>query len=58
MPLTDEILGNPNLMRVLCPVVDKGNERETFFFGQLKVIHEVTYPKSGDFLILFPGSGA
>lgn len=44
-------LGNPNLMHVLCPVVDKGNERETFFFSQLKVNHDVTYPKSGDFLI-------
>ena len=38
-------------MHVLCPVVDKGNERETFFFSQLKVNHDVTYPKSGDFLI-------
>ena len=44
-------LSNPNLMHVLCPVVDKGNERETFFFSQLKVSHDVTYPKSGDFLI-------
>lgn len=44
-------LGNPNLMHVLCPVVDKGNERESFFFSQLKINHEVVYPKSGDFLI-------
>lgn len=44
-------LGNTNLMHVLCPVVDKGNERETFFLSQLKVIHDVTYPKNGDFLI-------
>ena len=38
-------------MHVLCPVVDKGNERESFFFSQLKVNHDATYPKSGDFLI-------
>ena len=44
-------LGNTNLMHVLCPVVDKGNERETFFLNQLKVNHDVTFPKHGDFLI-------
>lgn len=44
-------LGNPNLMYVLCPQVDKGNERETFFFSQLRVLHDVRYPKQGDFLI-------
>lgn len=44
-------LGNPNLMHVLCPRVDKGNERETFFISQLRVQHDVRYPKQGDFLI-------
>lgn len=44
-------LGNPNLMHVLCPKVDKGNERETFFISQVRVGHELTYPKRGDFLI-------
>ena len=44
-------LGNPNLMNVLCPRVDKGNERETFFISQLRVLHDVSYPKQGDFLI-------
>ena len=44
-------LGNPNLMHVLCPKVDKGNERETFFISQLRVLHDVHYPKQGDFLI-------
>lgn len=44
-------LGNPNLMNVLCPRVDKGNERETFFISQLRVLHDVRYPKQGDFLI-------
>ena len=44
-------LGNPNLMHVLCPKVDKGNERETFFISQIRVLHDVRYPKQGDFLI-------
>ncbi len=44
-------LGNTNLMHVLCPVVDKGNERETFFLNQLRVNHDVRYPKQGDFII-------
>ena len=44
-------LSNPNLMHVLCPKVDKGNERETFFISQLRVLHDVRYPKQGDFLV-------
>ena len=44
-------LSNPNLLHVLCPKVDKGNERETFFISQLRVLHDVRYPKQGDFLI-------
>ena len=44
-------LSNPNLVHVLCPKVDKGNERETFFISQLRVLHDVRYPKQGDFLI-------
>ena len=44
-------LGNTNLMHVLCQVVDKGNERETFFLNQLRVNHDVRYPKQGDFII-------
>ena len=44
-------LGNPNLMHVLCPHVDKGNERETFFYSQLRVANEVKYPAQGDFLV-------
>ena len=44
-------LSNPNLMHVLCPKVDKGNERETFFISQLRVLHDVRYHKQGDFLI-------
>ena len=38
-------------MHVLCPFVDPGNERETFFFSQLKVNYDVTHPQKGDFLI-------
>lgn len=44
-------LGNTNLMHVLCPYVNKGNERETFFNSQLAVLHDVKYPLKGDFLI-------
>ena len=44
-------LGNTNLMHVLCPTVNKGNERETFFNSQLKVAHDVKIPPKGDFLI-------
>lgn len=44
-------LGNTNLMHVLCPRVDKGNERETFFISALRILHDVRYPKQGDFLI-------
>lgn len=44
-------LGNPNLMHVLCPRIDKGNERETFFYSQLRVANEVKYPMHGDFLV-------
>ncbi|MBR5684652.1 MAG: AAA family ATPase [Muribaculaceae bacterium] len=44
-------MGNTNLMHVLCPTVDKGNERETFFLSQLQVDHDVKTPQKGDFLI-------
>lgn len=44
-------LNNANLMHVLCPQVDKGNERETFFYSQMRVANEVKFPKQGDFLI-------
>ncbi|MCR5822389.1 MAG: AAA family ATPase [Bacteroidales bacterium] len=44
-------LGNPNLMHVLCPRVDKGNERETFIHSQLSVGNEIKNPKQGDFLV-------
>lgn len=44
-------LNNTNLMHVLCPQVDKGNERETFFYSHLRVANEVKFLKQGDFLI-------
>ena len=44
-------LGNSCLMHALCTRVDKGNERETFFFSQLNVRHELKCPKRGDFLV-------
>ena len=44
-------LNNPNLMHVLCPMVDSGNERETYFLSQLRVGYNVSFTKRGDFLI-------
>ena len=45
------LLNNTNLMHALCPAVEKGNERETFFFSQMVVAHDVKMPQKGDFLI-------
>ena len=44
-------LNNPNLMHTLCPTVEIGNERETFFNSQMSVAHEVKFPQKGDFLV-------
>lgn len=47
-------LNNPNLIYVLNvddASVNIGNVRETFFFNQLNVRHDVNLPKTGDFLI-------
>ncbi|MBQ4007819.1 MAG: ATP-binding protein [Muribaculaceae bacterium] len=44
-------LGNTNLMHVLCPQVNKGNERETFFMTQMMAEHDVKSPLKGDFMI-------
>ena len=44
-------LDNTSLMHVLCSVVNKGNERETFFNAQLRVGHDVKHPLKGDFLV-------
>ena len=45
------LLNNTNLMHALCPAVEKGNERETFFFSQMVVAHDVKMSQKGDFLI-------
>lgn len=44
-------LGNTNLMHVLCPLVNKGNERETLFCCQLQVNNDIKHPLKGDFLV-------
>ena len=44
-------LGNTNLMNVLCPIVNKGNERETLFNCELQVNNDGKHPLKGDFLI-------
>ncbi len=45
------LLNNTNLMHALCPAVEKGNERETFFLSQMVVTHDVKLPQKGDFLV-------
>lgn len=44
-------MGNTNLMYALCPMVNKGNERETFFNSQMEVAYNVQYPMTGDFVV-------
>ena len=44
-------LGNCNLMHALCSIVNKGNERETFFNCQIQVRNDVKCPLKGDFLV-------
>ncbi len=44
-------LDNTNLMHVLSTNVNIGGLRETFFFNQLSVGHDVTIPNNGDFRV-------
>jgi hypothetical protein len=44
-------LSNTNLMHALCPTVDKGNERETFFLCMTSAVAEVKTPQMGDFIV-------
>lgn len=44
-------LDNPNLTYVFSDTPNRGNLRETFFFNQLKVKHDVTTSKFGDFMV-------
>ena len=39
------------MMHALCPHVEVGNARETFFQNQMAVNHEVNTPKKRDFLV-------
>ncbi|MCR4573384.1 MAG: AAA family ATPase [Lentisphaeria bacterium] len=45
------LLNNTNLMHALCPAIDRGNERETFFLSQMVAEHDVKMPQKGDFLV-------
>lgn len=42
---------NPNLMYALTPSPDVGTLRESFFNNQVGIAAQLTYPKSGDFLV-------
>ncbi|MBD3588432.1 ATP-binding protein [Bacteroides sp. GM023] len=44
-------LDNPNLMYALSPNIDIGTLRETFFFNQLNITHELLLPQRGDFYV-------
>lgn len=44
-------LNNTNLMYVVCPSVNVGGMRETFFFNQLSVNYAINIPPKGDFLV-------
>lgn len=44
-------LDNSNLMYALSPNIDVGTLRETFFFNQLNVAHELLLPQRGDFYV-------
>jgi predicted AAA+ superfamily ATPase len=44
-------LQNSNLVYTFSSEPNVGNLRETFFFNQLSVVHKVSAPKYGDFLI-------
>ena len=44
-------LNNTTLMHALCSMVDKGNERETFFLSMVSVGCEVQMPEDGDFFL-------
>lgn len=45
-------LHHPNLLHAIgSNQINKGNERETFFYNQLKNVHQVEYSPIGDFLV-------
>lgn len=45
------LIDNPNLIYALSYKTEIGTVRESFFFNQLSVDHNVSYPKEGDFLV-------
>lgn len=52
LPKPDKIyLGDCNLMYAVSPRTDIGTLRETFFYNQLRVSHDVVLPPQGDFLV-------
>lgn len=44
-------LNNTNLAFSFTDIPNPGNLRETFFLNQLSVLHTVTFPKFGDFMV-------
>jgi len=44
-------LNNPNLNYSYCERQEVGTIRETFFANQLNLLHELSIPKSGDFIV-------
>lgn len=45
-------LHHPNLLHAIAPEqVNKGTERETFFYNQVNNVHKVSYTPSGDFQV-------
>ena len=55
-------ISNKSIIPGLSQHIDEGTLRETFFYNQLKVLHEILLPKQGDFLVdnqyLFEVGGA
>ena len=44
-------LDNTNLFSIFCSTPKNGTIRETFFASQLSFEHQLSYPKSGDFMV-------
>ena len=44
-------LDNTNLFSIFCNTPKSGTIRETFFASQLSFEHQLSYPKSGDFMV-------
>jgi len=44
-------LSNTNIIYAISTNVNIGNVRETFFINQVSQLHDIRYPKTGDFLV-------